>query len=434
MNTFLQRSIPIIQKKNIDLLLRKTLSRVYVLFEKGLYDQCIKQLLKAKELALKHERFTQLLEVHGWERTLMMERLLIADFSKVSNEEEKTIEQIKNLSFYKKSYEQVSKLYAQIIYIRNEKENRIFTKIIYHPAFKEVDQATSLQAKIFFLKTLTKYYAAIDDRKKYLYFATYAVNLVEEHPSFAGQNVMQYIKLLNNLLATLNEHGKKEEYEKYLDKLKKIPSLYVQANTQKTKSIIVIRVIIRNYFNAVNSGKFDRALIEANEIEKILIKYHPLISATHRTMFLYQVAYMYFIHGDYKTALALTNEILISPLTSDKLFFHCFARLMSMIIHLQLDNFDVLKSQYKSNVRFFTKYKKMYVLESIVFRFILAYLQTAGAGGEFENLLIDFKKEIEMQLPPMEFKVLEYFDFISWTDSKLQKIPLKEILPHKALF
>ncbi len=420
-------------KKNIDILLRKTLSRVYILFEKGLYDQCIKQLFKAKELAIKYEKFTQLLEVHGWERTLMMERLLIADFLKVSKEEEETIEQIKNLSLYKKFYEQVSKLYAETIYIRNEKENRLFTKIIYQPAFKEVSRATSLQAKIFFLKTLTKYYAAIDDRKKYLHFSSYAVSLIEEHPDFISQNVMQYIKLLNNLLATLSEHGKKGEYEKYLDRLKKIPSQHPQANTEKTKSIIVIRVAIRNYFNAVNNKNFDESLLAINEIEKILIKHQALISETHRTMFLYQVAYMYFIHGYYKTALAWVNIILISPLTSDKLFFHCFARLMSMIIHLELSNIDVLESQYRSNIRFFAKHKKTYMLESIVLNFILAYLQSLPSNGEFDNLLKEFKKRLETKLPALESKLLEYFDFISWIESKLRKRLMKEIIPSKTV-
>lgn len=420
-------------KKNIDLYLRKILSRVYLLFEKGLYDQCIKQLYKAKELAEHYEKFSQLLEIYEWERTLMIEKQLVSDFAMVAAQEEKTLKQIENLSGYKKAYEQISKLYAEIIYIRTQGENRLFTKIISTPAFKNISSATSLQSKILFLKTLTKYYAALDDRKKYIQLTQLAVNKIEEHPDYIDQHIMQYIKLLNNLMATLSEHGRFAEYEKYHSVLKKIPSRFPVANTQKIKTIISMRITIRNYFHAVNTARLEEAFQWIKEIEKMLVINRELISSTHKIMFMYQVAYSYFINGNFRKALQWVNKILTEGTSPDKLYFHCFARIMGMVVHLELGNFNLLESQLKSNIRFFSKKNKLYTLESVFFQFIKNYLKSSGTEKQNKLLFTAFKNALKKDVSPLEKKVLEYFDFESWIESKLSGNSMVAFLPAKGL-
>jgi len=73
--------------RNAQLEVRKVLNRITILFEKGLYDACIRQLPKAKELASRYEFFGQWMEAISWERTLMLEKQLVENFAKVEAEE-----------------------------------------------------------------------------------------------------------------------------------------------------------------------------------------------------------------------------------------------------------------------------------------------------------------------------------------------------------
>ncbi|MCW3071846.1 MAG: hypothetical protein JWO44_1736 [Bacteroidetes bacterium] len=404
-------------KKNINISLQKMLSRVYVLLPKGLYDQAIKQLYKARELALRHEKFTILLEIYDLQRMLLVEKQQISSARKVQEEEEHTIQQIHNLSFYKSRYEEISKLYVEIIYTRSEEEENALKKIISHPNFSGIREAKSLQAKIIFYKTLCKYYAALDDEKRYLQHARAAIALAEKNPHYITENILQYIKLLNNFLASASENALHAEFEASLKKLQQIPALYDSAQKNIVRSIIHLRVTIREYFHARNMLDYNRALEWANVLEKQLTEHHALISSTHEVIFFYQVAYIHFIHANFRKAIFWANKVINSPLSADKLFFHSFARILTLACYFELGDIAALRSMLSSTERLLAKHNKMYSLESILIRFFKNYLSQKDKINTVELLPV-LEKDLQKNFNPMEDKILEYFDVFAWHKSK----------------
>ncbi|HEX8515404.1 MAG TPA: hypothetical protein VF868_04335 [Bacteroidia bacterium] len=413
-------------RKNINLSLQKMLSSVYVLQPKGLYDQCLKQLYKAKELAGRHEKFTVLLEIYDLERTLYIEQQQIGAAGKVQLEENHTIVQINNLSFFKTRYEEISRLYVEIIYTRKKAEVKQLRAVIDDKRFSNVKEALSLQAKIIYYKTLCKYYSALDDRKSYLQHAKAALTLAEKNPHYISENILQYIKLLNNYMATASENALHQEFELSMQKLKNIPLQYEHSDKKTIRSQIELRVIIREYFHSKNNYNFHRPLELMNSLEKHLGD-NPLISETHRVIFYYHVAYTNFIHNNIKKAISWANRIIHTETHPDKLFFHCFARTLLLFCYYELGESSSLKYHLNSAEKFFIRNEKLYSLESIAIRFFRGVLLKQNRMS-LNVLLKDLYTDLQKNFDPMEYKILEYFDIFSWYKSKTTGRSFLEVL------
>ena len=413
---------------NKEIQLRHLLNRVQLLFDKGFYDQCKKLLNKAKETAILFERFCQLLEILEWERLLTIEKLAVNDLEQLSQLEMKVLAQLENIGFYKSAYDRVSLLYTKTILIRNDRENWQFKKIISGKYFENEKNATSITAKILLFKTIGKYLSALDDKKNYLHYARKAVELMEHNPEYTNQNVLQYIKVLNNLIVTLGENKKIEERWKAVQKLKNIPEDYPSANNEKIRSIIFMRSLIRDFYFFQSAGEFDKSFQLVSSIEEGLQRYHHLISTTHTLMFYYSISYSCFIEGKYKKSLDWINKIINAKLSVETIAFHNYSRILNMIIHYELKNFDLLEYLIRSTRKFLGKQQKLYGIEQAFIVCMEKIILHRSSDLEERLIFQDFRNYLDRMKDPLEKNILEYFDFPAWIESKIQHRTFLEIL------
>jgi hypothetical protein len=412
--------------KNMDIQLRRMLNHVYILFEKGFYDQCKRHLYKAKPLTIRYEKFTQLLEILEWERTLITERQLVSDLDDIAIQEKEVLSQLQNLICYKAAYDQVSKLYTKIIFIRNENEDQQFKKLMPEKYFGNDELPLSRTAKILYYKTVAKYLSAFDNKEDYLTVARKAVATMENDDEYINQNILQYIRVLNNLIVTLSENNQHEEWKKEIDKLKKLPSSYSCADNEKIRSIVFMRAMIREFYHYTYTCDFEKSLSLIQKIESGLNEYDHLISNTHKLMFYYTIAYIYFIHGQLKESLLWVNKIINSPVHYETQAFHTYARLLNMIIRYENEDLELLDYLVRSTKKSLNKQEKLYQVENVFIRFMEDTLKTRTIYNE--ERLIEFRNTLLEMNTPMDYNILEYIDFISWAESKIQKRSFKEIL------
>jgi len=414
--------------KNAILQVRKILNRVSVLFDKGFYDACIKQLYKAKELAARYEFFSQMLEALEWERTLMLEKQLTGSFEAVAKEEEQVLKQLSLLSFYNMVYDQMAKLYSETIWIRSEPDHRKFKNLIQLPLMKKPPAGISLSAAIIRLKTFAKYQSALDQRKTYLKLAQKAVSLMESKEGYIHQHLLQYVKILNNLVVTLGENNRFEEFKIELTKLRNLPLEYPAARTEKMQSMIRMRVIIREFYQHMHLRDYQKALAMAPEFEDCIVRYRHLISILHLQIFLYALANINFITENYKKSLYWINKILNESETPETKVFQGYARLLNIIIHYELHNEDLLESLIPSALRFFSKRPDVYALEKLFIETLRKKILRATPLTDKKKTLEQLKKIIQTKFNPNDNRIMEYFDFISWIDSKTAARSYQELL------
>ena len=99
---------------------------------------------------------------------------------------------------------------------------------------------------------------------------------------------------------------------------------------------------------------------------------------------------------------------------------HCFARIFNLIVHYELGNDELLEYLGKSTSRLLTKRQRLYKVETALLNFFQKTLPKIIGQKELDLAFKDLKKELEQIFKdPFERKALEYFDFISWLESKI---------------
>ena len=145
----------------------------------------------------------------------------------------------------------------------------------------------------------------------------------------------------------------------------------------------------------------------------------------------YKIACLYFGAGNYGQALKTLNKIINSSSTDLREDLHCFARILNLVCHFELGNFDVIKHYIISTYRFLLKKDDLRMFQ----KFVLRFLKNLSNDIEGKNLIKQFQ-ELKIQLLPLvdstyEKRAFIYFDIISWLESKIEKRTVQEIIMQK---
>jgi asparagine synthetase B (glutamine-hydrolysing) len=110
----------------------------------------------------------------------------------------------------------------------------------------------------------------------------------------------------------------------------------------------------------------------------------------------------------------------------------CYSRLLHLIAHYELGNYDLLEFLIKSVYRFMAKMESLSLVEEEIFRFLRRSFRvtTQGLRPEFEKLLEKLKKQERNQF---ETRAFVYLDVISWLESKISNVPVQTVIRKKFL-
>ena len=110
----------------------------------------------------------------------------------------------------------------------------------------------------------------------------------------------------------------------------------------------------------------------------------------------------------------------------------CYARLLHLIAHYEMKNYDLLEYLIKSVYRFMAKLENLSVVEEEIFRFLRQSFRFSPKElkPEFEKLLEKLKK---LEGNRFETRAFAYLDIISWLESKKTNVPVQDVIRKKFL-
>ena len=137
---------------------------------------------------------------------------------------------------------------------------------------------------------------------------------------------------------------------------------------------------------------------------------------------------MFFGAEKYSLSLKWINKLLNSPNFGENENIYCFAQIMSLIIHIELKHDDFVPHAFKSVYRYLSSRNRVYTFETVFMDFIGKILKTTNREEqskfykELKHVLLELKSD------SFERDAFEYFDFISWAESKVQRVPFRAIV------
>ena len=125
------------------------------------------------------------------------------------------------------------------------------------------------------------------------------------------------------------------------------------------------------------------------------------------------------------------NVWLNLPRSIEREDLQSLARMLNLIIHYEMENTVLLESLIKNTYRYLKRKNQVYEFEKTLLQFfqqIVKEVDKKSLAAAKEGLKIAIE---ELSQQPSEKILLEYFDFTSWIESKINKIPFATVVANR---
>lgn len=417
----------------IDIELKEMLTDIDFLYQKGLYKQCQKLHIKAEKLAIETDKKTRLLEILEWKAKLQQATDKDSEqehFHKNVFIEENIILKSIGLSLELKS--EVLGIFDLIRrqgFARSKLDLELINKVV--EKYNKLNyKKLNFNDKYYLNYINTVYQTSSGNNAKSLLYTKRNIDLLESIPTkLREEEFEKHIVSLNNLVVNLLNLQKLDEIKPYLEKVRSLATHNIRENILLwiTSYKLVLGVTIK-------SGDYDHAERIVEEINSGIDFYSDKIPATDIVLFKFNMAIVYFVNNKYSKAVKALNEIINDNELSLRDDIQSFARIIRLIVFWEKGEEELLPYATLSTYRFLYKRKKLYKFESIVLQFIKEKVPHINTSGLQKAAFIELKDKLEKQLQdPLEKKALDYFDFITWIESKIIKKEFKQLAKEKIL-
>lgn len=403
-------------------IIQQEIKNIEILYNKALYFKAKKFIKRAKNFAHEHEEFYYLTDLLSWEKILIEESYESGDFdvdlNKIVEEESLVIDKLRNLAEYQILYSKINAIFRSDGFTKNEEQREMVDEIANHPLIKGENTALSVRASTtcYYIQGLC---AATkrDYETSYIKFKKVKQKL-DKNPKIKEDLAQRYILTLFHLIQSYSLDREFGEAQKQIDLIKKLKDTKGFNSLNLTLRINNI-LLTEQMALYVRQGNFDKALktLEDNyENNKSLIERS---SKEQKMKFFYAGAYTLFAHRDFKESLRFINLILNDNKHQLRRDIYIAARILDLMIHFELGNYDYLEYSSNAALRNIKKDKRDHEIEKTFIKRIKKSAKEAThitAIQTHEKTLTEVKKLLENE---EEQAILDYLNIVAWIESKI---------------
>jgi len=292
---------------------------------------------------------------------------------------------------------------------------------------KNESLALSVSAKNLFYIINYLYYYCTSDNQKAFEFSIKRLVLIENNQEKISGGIKEYLYSLSDAIAMSYNLKRYDLCISYLRKQREISD----KNDVSSAVPNHLEMYCKSYSFELNifiiSGFFKEGLNVVDEVIQWLKKYNERINKSEELKVIYTIAYLYFGAGDLSRSLVWLNKIL-NDNSDYRQDYKAFARILNLIIHYELENYDLLEYELRSVKRFLIKKDRLYPYEDLI---LASFRKLPDITDKKERLfqLGLLKDQIGKIIKQSnDYMAIEYFDIISWIDSKLLTKNFSEII------
>lgn len=420
--------------ENIDLQLTEQLDYARLLYNKGLKLQSLKILERAKEIARANQKFNFLAQVISLEKkieTLHITRSSLEKTEQLSVEALEISGHIDRVTRLSNLALLLYRWYVKHGHARNQADEKDIREFFHSNRPSDPDAITGFYEKLYLYQSYCWYAFIRQDFLMYYRYSQKWIDLFNADPFMKEVETGHYIKGMHNLL---NAHFDLRNFKKFeitlkqFEEFEKTPVAQSHDNFRTHTSIYINSARINQH---LMRGTFKEGLKIVPEIEEKLSEYSLFVDSHRILVFNYKIASLYFGSGDYSTSIDYLQKI-ISGNMDLRIDLQCYARLLHMMSHYEMGNYDIMESLIKSVYRFMAKMKNLTVVEEEMFSFLRHSFNMSPRElkPELEKFLHKIK---HLERNRFETRAFAYLDVVSWVESKVYEKPISTIIYEKYL-
>ena len=335
------------------------------------------------------------------------------------------IGQLSNISL------QLYSWYIKNGHARNEQDSLIVDGFIKQEAILQVSDCKGFYEKLYLYQCLCWHAFITQNFLSYYRYCQKWVQLFEAEPKMIEIETASYIKGIHNLLSA---HFDLRNYQKFNDTLKAFEQFIQTPVIIENKNNLIQTFV---YLNTAKlnkhfmEGSFTKGLGLVPFIEEKLKEYELFLDRHRVLVFYYKIASLYFGSGNNEKSIDYLNKI-INWKVDLRTDLQCYARLLHLIAHYELGNYNLLEYLLKSVYRFMAKMDNLSIVEEKIFSFLKNSFRLSPKllKPQFEHLLLQLQP---LEKSGRESRAFMYLDIISWLESKIENKPVQTIIREKFL-
>jgi hypothetical protein len=420
--------------ENTDLQLSEHMDNARLLYNKGLKHQSLKILEKAKEIAKANNKLNFLAQLISLEKkieTLHITRTSLDKTEQLTREASEISDHIDRVTRLSNLALLLYRWYVENGHARNEADVKKLREFFKQNTLADATNLSDFYEKLYLYQSYSWFAFIRQDFLMYYRYAQKWIDLFDAEPLMISVETGHYVKGMHNILNALFDL---RHFSKFEVILKKFEDYYNSPLGQYHDNF---RIHTWVYINLAKinwhlmTGTFKQGLTLVPEISEKLKEYSNYIDHHRVLVFNYKIATLYFGSGDYNTSIDWLH-LIINDHVDLRYDLQCYARLVHLLAHYELGNYELMESLTKSVYRFMSKMKNLTVVEEEMFKFLRKSFQISRREikPELEKLLSKIK---HLEYNHIETRSFAYLDIISWLESKLQDKTMSEIIHAKYL-
>ncbi len=411
---------------SIEIKLRKMLNSIEILFNKGLQEQCLKAVRRAKELAKKHEQHNYEFEIIRWEiamNTHLSAKNLFKTINSLHEEQHTILGKNKLLLDYTANGKKILMLKRVVGNSTMVQKRKAIEKIVDTKLINQKYSGTDFRTSLAYLNTKALYESSVGNNEVCYASLKEIIDLYGKYPYQVENHKLQYISHYLFLLLQSKHLKKYRESFDIVKKLRDLCEAWPELEWRIKENMLLQLVDLYS-----ETGDFEKGDELSHEIELFYKTMGAKTDRLHEVYAYFNLTNYFIIAGEYKKALVYCNKVLnykIIPLRKD---FDWYTRILNMVINYELKNYQLLEYQLQSFSVFLKKTSGKNRIEKSLLVFFHKLINISDPKEETKEFNLFYLNLVRLLEPPPEKKLLDYFHLPAWVESKLYKKSFAAVL------
>ncbi|MEM1215396.1 MAG: hypothetical protein AAGJ82_06920 [Bacteroidota bacterium] len=423
------------KNNNEDIQIRELIDYARVLYNKGLYRQALDVLDKGKQRAHAGCFDTLALEILEFEKRIegqYITRSIEGRAGELTKESATLTNRLQYTNLFSNLNLHMYGLYLRVGYVRNEKEfhyvQESFRSRLPDVRYSDLD----FWSKVFHCNAHYWYHHMIQDFPMCYRYGLRWLELFRDNKKIIQLHAPVYLKGLHKMLNALYNTLQYEQFREVMDLLEQFPQQHKMSKSTNTEGLYYLFWYIHQIKLHFLEGTFSEGTEMVPKLMKIIDNNVYNWDNRRILVFYYRIACLYFASGDNSTAIDYLNLIINQKNPDYREDIQSFARILNLICHFELGNRQLVEYQVKSVYRFLAKLEDLHDVQKEIFYFLRKTPRMRQ--DEIREDFVRLKDKLaKLESLPYTRRPFLYLDIISWLESKIEQVPVQEVIRRKYL-
>lgn len=391
------------RNNNLNFHHRHLIASIEILFNRGLYKQCtqmLQQVLVKQELRLDIILY---LETIKWQKKIALAQLNTEVLQVANKIEKELLESLSNLQEMELLYNKTFAIAVLAGDASKQSTKEEINLILANPLLSSPEKCLSVPAISMFYRIRSICLNLIRDQESAYIESIKRIEIIEKVPVYREVYPQDYINALTNAIESGILLHRYNEARNLILKLKNfnVSNWFLECRKSTRALLNEIQIsIITLSFSDNNSV--------ANEVDALIAKFKRLIRDDEKIELYFLVAILFVNNGEHKKALYWINEILNLSNTEARDDLQSRARVLNLLIHYSIDNYDLLEYLLRNTINYFNTKKNLTDTDRLILEFVKSELKSPSAEN-LQHKLEKLKTElIQSSNSPKGFNAFQF--------------------------